>query len=194
MAPQSLPTSWETPMPLVSPPALSCRIHVSSPSSESHNSWPVGGLRLTVDDILSTENVLFVRYFTGLFNLLVFAATPDGVSLGICTGYLQFLCHNGLLLFRYEVNIQDQHIHSFCLTYSTSTSFPTLSLPRQLSSAVPPGPVPEEYLRGFRPYPTTEDALRMPSLPLGIDPATAAAAAAYYHPSYLPHPSFTPYR
>lgn len=41
VAPQSLPTSWETPMPLVSPPALSCRIHVSSPSSESHTSWPV---------------------------------------------------------------------------------------------------------------------------------------------------------
>lgn len=70
----------------------------------------------------------------------------------------------------------------------------TLSLPRQLPNAVPPGPVPEEYLRGFRPYATTEDALRMPSLPLGLDPATAAAAAAYYHPSYLPHPSFTPYR
>lgn len=69
------------------------------------------------------------------------------------------------------------------------------SLPRQLPNAVPPGPVPEEYLRGFRPYATTEDALRMPSLPLGMDPATAAAAAAaYYHPSYLPHPSFTPYR
>lgn len=105
VAPQSLPTSWETPMPLVSPPALSCRIHASSPSSESHTSWPVGGgLCFTVDDILSTENVVFVRCFTGLFNLLVFAATPDGVSLGICTGYLQFLCHNGLL-FRYKVNI-----------------------------------------------------------------------------------------
>lgn len=36
VAPLSLPTSWETPMPLVSPPVLSCRIHVSSPSSESH--------------------------------------------------------------------------------------------------------------------------------------------------------------
>lgn len=74
------------------------------------------------------------------------------------------------------------------------TPFFTCSLPRQLPNAVPPGPVPEEYLRGFRPYATTEDALRMPSLPLGLDPATAAAAAAYYHPSYLPHPSFTPYR
>lgn len=72
--------------------------------------------------------------------------------------------------------------------------FVTISLPRQLPNAVPPGPVPEEYLRGFRPYATAEDALRMPSLPLGLDPATAAAAAAYYHPSYLPHPSFTPYR
>lgn len=40
VAPQSLPTSWETPMPLVSPPALSCRIHASSPSSESHTSRP----------------------------------------------------------------------------------------------------------------------------------------------------------
>uniref|UniRef100_A0A8C6SJ64 Gse1 coiled-coil protein n=1 Tax=Neogobius melanostomus TaxID=47308 RepID=A0A8C6SJ64_9GOBI len=72
--------------------------------------------------------------------------------------------------------------------------FQPLNLPRQLPNAVPTGPVPEEYLRGFRPYGTAEDALRMPSLPLGLDPATAAAAAAYYHPSYLPHPSFTPYR
>ncbi|TNN74924.1 Genetic suppressor element 1 [Liparis tanakae] len=72
--------------------------------------------------------------------------------------------------------------------------FHSLNLPRQMSNAVPPGHVPEEYLRGFRPYATTEDALRMSSLPLGLDPATAAAAAAYYHPSYLPHPSFTPYR
>lgn len=51
----------------------------------------------------------------------------------------------------------------------------------------------EDYLRSFRPYHTTED-LRMTSLPpLGLDPA--AAAAAYYHPSYLaphpfPHPAF----
>lgn len=59
---------------------------------------------------------------------------------------------------------------------------------------VPPGGVPEEYLRGFRPYATAED-LRMPSLPLGLDPAAAAAAAAnYYHPSYLVHPSFSHYR
>ncbi|MEQ2208492.1 Genetic suppressor element 1, partial [Xenoophorus captivus] len=59
---------------------------------------------------------------------------------------------------------------------------------------MPPGAVPEEYIRSFRPYATTEDPLRMQSLPLGLDPAAAAAAAAYYHPSYLPHPSFTPYR
>ncbi|AWP01670.1 putative genetic suppressor element 1-like [Scophthalmus maximus] len=72
--------------------------------------------------------------------------------------------------------------------------FQPLNLPRQLTNAMPPGAVPEEYLRGFRPYATAEDALRMPSLPMGLDPATAAAAAAYYHPSYLPHPSFTPYR
>ncbi|KAK1891076.1 Genetic suppressor element 1, partial [Dissostichus eleginoides] len=71
--------------------------------------------------------------------------------------------------------------------------FQPLNMARQMSNAVPPGHVPEEYLRGFRPYATTEDALRMPSLPMGLDPATAAAAAAYYHPSYLPHPSFTPY-
>lgn len=82
----------------------------------------------------------------------------------------------------------------YTFIWRTLTPSFTFSLPRQLSNAVPPGPVPEEYLRGFRPYATTEDALRMPSLPLGMDPATAAAAAAYYHPSYLPHPSFTPYR
>lgn len=63
-----------------------------------------------------------------------------------------------------------------------------------MAHGVPPGGVPEEYLRGFRPYATAED-LRMPSLPLGLDPATAAAAAAnYYHPSYLVHPSFSHYR
>ena len=62
-----------------------------------------------------------------------------------------------------------------------------------MAHGVPPGGVPEEYLRGFRPYATAED-LRMPSLPLGLDPATAAATAAYYHPGYLPHPSFNPYR
>lgn len=39
VAPQSLPTSWEIPMPLVSPQVLSCRIHVSSPSSKSHTAW-----------------------------------------------------------------------------------------------------------------------------------------------------------
>ncbi|KAG5839286.1 hypothetical protein ANANG_G00203430 [Anguilla anguilla] len=60
-------------------------------------------------------------------------------------------------------------------------------LPRQMAHVVPPAGVPEEYLRSFRPYATAED-LRMPSLPLGLDPAAAAAAAAYYHPGYLPHP------
>ncbi|KAJ3593908.1 hypothetical protein NHX12_006241 [Muraenolepis orangiensis] len=68
--------------------------------------------------------------------------------------------------------------------------FQPLNLPRGLAHGLPPGAVPEDYLRGFRPYATAEEALRMPSLPLGMDPATAA----YYHPSYLPHPSFTPYR
>lgn len=97
-------------------------------------------------------------------------------------------------------NIEKNHTDfgfcpSFVLDSETHPIFFLLSLPRQLPNAVAPGPVPEEYLRGFRPYATTEDALRMPSLPLGMDPATAAAAAAaYYHPSYLPHPSFTPYR
>ncbi|XP_051726961.1 genetic suppressor element 1 isoform X3 [Ctenopharyngodon idella] len=71
--------------------------------------------------------------------------------------------------------------------------FQPLNLPRQMPHAVPPTSVPEEYLRGFRPY-TTAEELRMPSLPLGLDPATAAAAAAYYHPGYLPHPSFSHYR
>lgn len=58
---------------------------------------------------------------------------------------------------------------------------------------VPSSAVTEEYLRSFRPYHTAED-LRMSSLPhLGLDPA---AAAAYYHNSYLAahhpfqHPAF----
>ncbi|XP_059362202.1 genetic suppressor element 1-like isoform X1 [Carassius carassius] len=71
--------------------------------------------------------------------------------------------------------------------------FQPLNLPRQMPHAMPPASVPEEYLRGFRPYATAEE-LHMPSLPLGLDPATAAAAAAYYHPGYLPHPSFSHYR
>ena len=52
-----------------------------------------------------------------------------------------------------------------------------------------PGAVPEEYLRGLRPFATSDD-LRLASLPMGLDPATAAhaAAAAYYHPAYLHHP------
>lgn len=67
------------------------------------------------------------------------------------------------------------------------------SLQRPVHHVVPPSTVTEDYLRSFRPYHTTED-LRMSSLPpLGLDPA--AAAAAYYHPSYLaphpfPHPAF----
>ena len=85
-------------------------------------------------------------------------------------------------------------VHSSpALSSCSSSSSAVLSLPRQLHG-LPPGAVPEEYLRGFRPYATAEEAMRMPSLPMGLDPATAAAAAAYYHPSYLPHPSFTPYR
>jgi hypothetical protein len=40
----------------------------------------------------------------------------------------------------------------------------------------------------LEPFPGPED-LRLSSLPLGLDPATAAhAAAAYYHPAYLHHP------
>lgn len=71
-------------------------------------------------------------------------------------------------------------------------SVPTRSLQRPVHHVVPPSPMTEDYLRSFRPYHTTED-LRMSSLPpLSLDPA---AAAAYYHPSYLaphpfPHPAF----
>ncbi|XP_036811959.1 genetic suppressor element 1-like [Oncorhynchus mykiss] len=64
-----------------------------------------------------------------------------------------------------------------------------LSLPGQVHPAVPSGTVPEEYLRGLRPFATSED-LRLRSLHLGLDPVTAAhvtAAAAYYHPAYLHH-------
>ncbi|XP_055078425.1 genetic suppressor element 1-like isoform X1 [Periophthalmus magnuspinnatus] len=65
----------------------------------------------------------------------------------------------------------------------------SLSLPGQMHPGVPPGAVPEEYLRALRPYATSEE-LRLASLPLGLDPAAAhaAAAAAYYHPAYLHHP------
>lgn len=156
VAPRSLPTSWETPMPSVSPPVLSCRIHVFNPSSESHTCLK--------KKMMLSHKCLFMGVLNTLRNIL-----------RKITQILVF-------------------VHLLCWTVKLTRSF-SLSLPRQLSNAVAPGPVPEEYLRGFRPYATTEDALRMPSLPLGMDPATAAAAAAaYYHPSYLPHPSFTPYR
>ncbi|XP_040838204.1 genetic suppressor element 1 isoform X2 [Ochotona curzoniae] len=70
--------------------------------------------------------------------------------------------------------------------------FPPLNLQRPVHHVVPPSTVTEDYLRSFRPYHTAED-LRVSSLPpLSLDPA---AAAAYYHPSYLaphpfPHPAF----
>lgn len=72
VAPQSLPTSWEIPMPLVSPQVLSCRIHVSSPSSESRTAWSVSW-------VLQSFSVLFERdvstcKFIGLLNLLELAA------------------------------------------------------------------------------------------------------------------------
>jgi len=54
---------------------------------------------------------------------------------------------------------------------------------------VPSGGIPEEYLRALRPFATSDD-LRMASLPMSLDPAHAAhaaAAAAYYHPAYLHH-------
>ncbi|KAM3918359.1 genetic suppressor element 1 isoform 5-T5 [Leptodactylus fuscus] len=66
--------------------------------------------------------------------------------------------------------------------------FQPLNLQRPVHHVVPPSAVTEEYLRSFRPYHTAED-LRMPSLPhIGLDPA---AAAAYYHNSYLAHHTFT---
>ncbi|KAM3836127.1 genetic suppressor element 1-like, partial [Diretmus argenteus] len=83
--------------------------------------------------------------------------------------------------------------HPFGLTPSTVMQDPrvqSLSLPGQMHSVVPSGAVPEEYLRGIRAFATSDD-LRLTSLPLGLDPATAAhaaAAAAYYHPAYLHHP------
>uniref|UniRef100_A0A8C7C806 Gse1 coiled-coil protein n=1 Tax=Oncorhynchus kisutch TaxID=8019 RepID=A0A8C7C806_ONCKI len=64
-----------------------------------------------------------------------------------------------------------------------------LSLPGLVQPAVHSGAVQEEYLRGLRPFATSDD-LRLRSLPLGLDPTTAAhvtAAAAYYHPAYLHH-------
>ncbi|XP_056137820.1 genetic suppressor element 1-like isoform X2 [Lampris incognitus] len=82
--------------------------------------------------------------------------------------------------------------HTFGLTPSTVMQDPriqSLSLPGQMHPVVPSGAVPEEYLRGLQRFSTSDD-LRLTSLPLGLDPATAAhaAAAAYYHPAYLHHP------
>ncbi|XP_030621139.1 genetic suppressor element 1-like [Chanos chanos] len=68
------------------------------------------------------------------------------------------------------------------------------NLPRQVPHMLPVGAVlSEEYLRGLRVYSSAED-LRLPSLPLGLDPNTAAATAAYLHSGYLPHPNLSSYR
>ncbi|KAM4573187.1 genetic suppressor element 1-like isoform 1-T1 [Odontesthes bonariensis] len=86
--------------------------------------------------------------------------------------------------------------HSFGHTPSSIMQDPriqSISLPGQMHQVVPSGAVPEEYLRALRPF-TTSDDLRLTSLPLGLDPAAAAhaAAAAYYHPAYLHHPLSLP--
>lgn len=53
--------------------------------------------------------------------------------------------------------------------------------------ALPLGAVPEEYLRsGFRPYGSADD-LRLPSLPLGLDPG-------YFRSGYLAYPALSSYR
>ncbi|KAM9754469.1 genetic suppressor element 1-like isoform 2-T2 [Menidia menidia] len=88
--------------------------------------------------------------------------------------------------------------HSFGHTPSSIMQDPriqSISLPGQMHPVVPSGAVPEEYLRALRPF-TTADDLRLTSLPLGLDPAAAAhaAAAAYYHPAYLHHPLSLPSR
>ncbi|XP_034540837.1 genetic suppressor element 1-like [Notolabrus celidotus] len=86
--------------------------------------------------------------------------------------------------------------HTFGLTPSSIMQDPrlqSLSLPGQMHPVVPSGAVPEEYLRALRPF-TTSDDLRLTSLPMSLDPAAAAhaAAAAYYHPAYLHHPLSLP--
>ncbi|XP_074533862.1 genetic suppressor element 1-like isoform X2 [Halichoeres trimaculatus] len=86
--------------------------------------------------------------------------------------------------------------HPFGLTPSSIMQDPrlqSLSLPGQMHPVVPSGAVPEEYLRALRPF-TASDDLRLSSLPLSLDPAAAAhaAAAAYYHPAYLHHPLSLP--
>ncbi|KAK2842145.1 hypothetical protein Q5P01_012345 [Channa striata] len=86
--------------------------------------------------------------------------------------------------------------HTFGLTPSSIMQDPriqSLNLPGQIHPVVPSGAIPEEYLRALRPFATSDD-LRLTSLPLSLDPAAAAhaAAAAYYHPAYLHHPLSLP--
>ncbi|XP_029289196.1 genetic suppressor element 1-like [Cottoperca gobio] len=87
--------------------------------------------------------------------------------------------------------------HPFGLTPSSVMQDPriqSLSLPGQMHHVVPSGAIPEEYLRALRPFATSDD-LRLASLPLTLDPAVAAhaaAAAAYYHPAYMHHPMSLP--
>ncbi|XP_061532545.1 genetic suppressor element 1-like isoform X1 [Phycodurus eques] len=87
--------------------------------------------------------------------------------------------------------------HPFGLTPSSVMQDPrmqSLSLPGQMHPAVPPGAIPEEYLRALRPFATRDDP-RLTSVPLGLDTAAAhaaAAAAAYYHSAFLHHPLSLP--
>ncbi|XP_009296319.1 genetic suppressor element 1 isoform X2 [Danio rerio] len=84
--------------------------------------------------------------------------------------------------------------HPFNMTQSALMQDPRLQthLSRQVPHMLLAG-AQEEYVRdGFRPYASAEE-LRMPLMPLGLNPGTADTLA-YFHSGYLPHPSLASYR
>ncbi|XP_067291866.1 genetic suppressor element 1 isoform X2 [Pseudorasbora parva] len=86
--------------------------------------------------------------------------------------------------------------HPFSMNPSALIQDPRLQthLSRQVPNMLLAGSPQEEYLRdGFRPYASAEE-LRMPLLPLGLSPGTAADTLAYFHSGYLHHPSLASYR
>jgi hypothetical protein len=169
-------TSWLTPLtPSASPPALSCR---------TGNYRALG------------ESLLDVYTHTYKYTTHMYTDTHHKHKHTHTHKPINSATDKSLLL--------KPHMHYPPFTPKQQTqicnlipnSSPSCSLPGQVHPAAPSGTVPEEYLRGLRPFATSDD-LRLPSLHLGLDPVTAAhvtAAAAYYHPAYLHHLHRSVYR
>ncbi|XP_043575178.1 genetic suppressor element 1-like isoform X1 [Chiloscyllium plagiosum] len=75
--------------------------------------------------------------------------------------------------------------------------YSTINLQRPVPHLVSSSSRSDDFLAGFRPYHGRDEIRSLSSLPsLGLDSATAAASAAYYHPAFLSHLPYQhpPYR